>query len=124
MIVVTNNKCEDFYNTMGKFFGSRIVQNETNDRIYDDNNKKWYIYFDEESAVAFVSIADNVIKNIYGIKEEYIIELLQYVKEQFVIQDSIVTKAYINAYEQSGLIVDSNSEYKNFIVVRSKTDEQ
>lgn len=124
MIVVTNNKCEDFYNTMGKFFGSRIVQNETNDRIYDDNNKKWYIYFDEETAVAFVSIADNVIKNIYGIKEEYIIELLQYVKEQFVIQDSIVTKAYINAYEQSGLIVDSNSEYKNFIVVRSKTDEQ
>jgi len=124
MIVVTNNKCEDFYNTMGKFFGSRIVQNETNDRIYDDNNKKWYIYFDEETAVAFVSIADNVIKNIYGIKEEYIIELLQYVKEQFVIQDSIVTKAYINAYEQSGLIVDSSSEYKNFIVVRSKTDEQ
>ena len=124
MIIVTNNKCEDFYNTMGKFFGSRIVQNETNDRIYDDNNKKWYIYFDEETAVAFVSIADNVIKNIYGIKEEYIIELLQYVKEQFVIQDSIVTKAYINAYEQSGLIVDSNSEYKNFIVVRSKTDEQ
>lgn len=124
MIIVTNNKCEDFYNTMGKFFGSRIVQNETNDRIYDDNNKKWYIYFDEESAVAFVSIADNVIKNIYGIKEEYIIELLQYVKEQFVIQDSIVTKAYINAYEQSGLIVDSSSEYKKFIVVRSKTDEQ
>lgn len=124
MIVVTNNKCEDFYNTMGKFFGSRIVQNETNDRIYDDNNKKWYIYFDEETAVAFVSIADNVIKNIYGIKEEYIIELLQYVKEQFVIQDSIVTKAYIKAYEQSGLIVDSSSEYKNFIVVRSKTDEQ
>lgn len=123
MIVVTNNKCEDFYNTMGKFFGSRIVQNETNDRIYDDNNKKWYVYFDEETAVAFVSVADNVIKNVYGIKQEFIIELLEYIKEQFIIQDSIVTKAYINAYEQCGLIVDATNEYKNFVVIRSKAND-
>lgn len=124
MIVVTNNKCEDFYKTMGKFFGSRIVQNETNDRIYDDNNKKWYVYFDEETAVAFVSVADNVIKNVYGIKEDFVIELLQYIKEQFEIQDSIATKAYINAYKQSGLIVEETTEYKNFVVIRSKTDEK
>ncbi len=44
MIVKMDNKSKDFYNIMGKFFGSRIVENKTNDRIYDDNNKSWYIY--------------------------------------------------------------------------------
>ena len=31
-----DNKQENFYTYMGKVFGSRIVQKQTNDRIYDD----------------------------------------------------------------------------------------
>lgn len=41
------NKDDNFYSYMGRFFGSRIVQTETKDRIYDDNNKTWYIYLDK-----------------------------------------------------------------------------
>ena len=33
------NKDEKFYQYMGKFFGSRLVEKQTNDRIYDDNGK-------------------------------------------------------------------------------------
>lgn len=122
MILKMNNKCEGFYTIMGKIFGSRIVENETHDRIYDDNNKEWYVYIDNDSPVACVSIVSNVIKNVYCIKEEFLVELLQYIKEENNIKESIVTNTYVSAYEQSGLIVDTSNEYKNFIVIRSQTN--
>ena len=123
MITKMDNKSENFYSIMGKFFGSRIVENETNDRIYDDNKKEWYIYFDNNNPVAFVSIVSGVIKNVYSIKDEFLIELLQYISKEINIQDSIVTKAYSNAYEASGLIISGNNEYKNFIRIRSDINE-
>lgn len=123
MITKMDNKSENFYSIMGKFFGSRIVENETNDRIYDDNKKEWYIYFDNNNPVAFVSIVSGVIKNVYSIKDEFLIELLQHISKEISIQDSIVTKAYSNAYEASGLIISGNNEYKNFIRIRSDINE-
>ena len=39
MIIKMTNKDENFYQYMGKFFGSRLVERQTNDRIYDDDNK-------------------------------------------------------------------------------------
>ena len=39
MILKLTNKDEKFYEYMGKFFGSRLVQRQTNDRIYDDPDK-------------------------------------------------------------------------------------
>ena len=54
---------------MGRFFGSRIVQNKTNDRIYDDNKKDWYINFEKNNPVAFVSVSANVLKNVYTIND-------------------------------------------------------
>lgn len=123
MIVKMNNKSKDFYSIMGKFFGSRIVENETNDRIYDDNKKDWYIYFDNDTPVAFVSIVSNVIKNVYSIKDDFLIELLQHIIKEVNIKDSIVTKSYSNAYEACGLVVTGNNEYKNFIRIRSDINE-
>ena len=43
MVVKMNNKLEGFYGYMGKIFGSRIVQRQISDRIYDDNDKEWHI---------------------------------------------------------------------------------
>ena len=123
MILKMNNKSKDFYNIMGKFFGSRIVQNETNDRIYDDNSKEWYVYIDNDAPVAFVSISSNVIKNVYSIKEDFLFELLQHITTEVNIKDSIVTKTYSNTYVASGLVVSETSEYKNFIRIRSDINE-
>ena len=119
MIIKMDNKSKNFYSIMGKFFGSRIVENETNDRIYDDNSKEWYVYFDNNTPVAFVSINSGVIKNVYSIKDEFLIELLQYITKEIDIKDSIVTKAYVNAYESSGLVTSGNDSYKNFVKIRS-----
>ena len=124
MIAKMDNKSKDFYSVMGKFFGSRIVQNETNDRIYDDNKKEWYVYFDNNNPVAFVSIMSGVIKNVYSIKEDFLIELLEYVSKETNIKDSIVTKAYKNAYESSGLVISEDGEYKNFIRIRSDINNE
>ena len=119
MILKMDNKSQDFYCIMGKFFGSRIVQNETNDRIYDDNKKIWYIYFDNNTPVAFISIVSDVIKNVYSIKTEFLINLLQFITKEINIKDSIVTKAYLNVYEACGLVIGNIDEYKNFIRIRS-----
>lgn len=81
MIVKMNNKCENFYQYMGKVFGSRIIQIETNDRIYDDSNKEWLVRLKDGVPVAFVSVIKNVIKNVYTTKEEYLEEVLDEVKK-------------------------------------------
>lgn len=121
MIVKMDNKSKGFYNIMGRFFGSRIVENKTNDRIYDDNNKNWYIYMDNDSPVAFVSVAAGVIKNVYSIKDEFLIELLTYVSKNEKIKDSIVTATYADVYKTCGF-TSVNNNFKNFIRIRSDID--
>ena len=120
MIVKLNNKSKNFYNTMGRFFGSRIVQNKTNDRIYDDNKKDWYINFEKNNPVAFVSVSANVLKNVYTINDEYLLILLKYVINDLnFIEESIVTKTYLNVYKDAGFIINEDTTYKNFVKIRS-----
>ena len=115
-----NNKSKNFYNIMGRFFGSRIVENKTKDRIYDDNNKEWYIYLDNDVPVA---ISSEVIKNVYSIKDEFLVELLAYVKKQTKIKDSIVSATYSDVYNTCGFVCGDNNEFKNYIRIRSDFDE-
>ena len=122
MILKMNNKSKDFYSIMGSFFGSRIVQNVTNDRIFDDNNKEWYIYFNNDTPIAFASTSSNVIKNIYSSKDDSLIELLNYIKKEMKINDSIVTKAYLDIYNECNFVI-SDSNYKNFVKIRSDVNE-
>lgn len=117
MVIKITNKDEKFYEYMGKFFGSRLVQNQTNDRIYDDNNKEWYIYLKDEKVLAFVSVNKNIIKNVYTTKLEYLEELLRKIQKEISITNSIVTNCYEDIYEKSGFKVDKNSTYKNFVTI-------
>ncbi len=119
MILKMTNKDNDFYSYMGKFFGSRIVQTETKDRIYDDNNKVWYIYLDQNNKVcAFLSICDGIIKNIYSSNDTSLKNLILEVKKDIVLQPSIVTKIYENVYLECGLKINSLENYKHFIMIR------
>ena len=127
MILKMTNKDEDFYKYMGKFFGSRIVEKQTNDRIYDDPYKTWYIYIYDERPVAFVSIERNAIKNIYTIKEKYLEELLNEIKRKKKISSSIVTNLYLDLYEKLGFEFLDRESYKNFVVIytsKMKEDEE
>lgn len=120
MIKKINNKTEKFYQYMGKFFGSRIVEKQTNDRIYDDDKKEWYVYIENDSVIAFVSIQNKVIKNVYCYKEEYLEKLLSKVCEEEKIENSIITKQYIDVYKNCGFDIIDNEIYKNFVMVHKK----
>lgn len=117
MVIKITNRDEKFYQYMGKFFGSRLVERQTNDRIYDDNNKEWYVYIEEEKVMAFVSISKNVIKNVYTMKEEYLEDVLKKVKTENHITYSIVTRNYLKTYEKCGFQVGKNQDYKNFVTI-------
>ena len=117
MVVKMTNKHKEFYKLMGKFFGSREIEKELNDRIYDDKNKVWYIYVEKGKVLAFVSINKNVIKNIYAIDEIYLEEILKRVTKEIKITYSTVTKAYIKAYENCGFEISKQGGYKNFVII-------
>lgn len=123
MIIKITNKEDNFYQYMGKFFGSRLIQKQTNDRIYDDDNKEWYIYLEDERAVAFVSISKNVIKNVYTTKGIYLEELLKKIKKEKNITYSIVTNYYTEIYEKCGFKVKDNQDYKNFVTIYTQKEE-
>lgn len=123
MIIKLNNKSKNFYNIMGKFFGSRIVENKTNDRIYDDNKKIWYVFFDKNIPVAFISVVSDVIKNVYSVNDGCLYELLKYVIKDINLKESIVTKAYADVYINCGLNVNSNISYKNFVKISGDKNE-
>lgn len=117
MIIKMTNKDEKFYQYMGKFFGSRLIEKQTNDRIYDDNDKEWYMYIEEDRVMAFISISQNKIKNIYTIKEKYLEELLKKIKSQNNISYSIVTNSYEEIYEKCGFKIYKDGAYKNFMTI-------
>lgn len=117
MVIKMTNKDERFYYYMGKFFGSRLIEKQTNDRMYDDDSKQWYIYFEEKKVMAFVSINKNVIKNIYTTKEKYLEEILIKIKKENEITYSIVTNYYKDIYEKCGFKVSKNQDYKNFVTI-------
>ena len=123
MIVKLQNSDEKFYQYMGKFFGSRLVERQTNDRIYDDTNKEWYIYLEGKKAVSFVSIQKNRIKNIYTTKEEYLERILERIKKENNITNSVVTNAYKDIYERCGFLLKKNSNFKNFITIYMKQED-
>lgn len=117
MIIKITNKHKEFYQYMGKFFGSRLIQKQTNDRIYDDDDKVWYIYLEEKKVMAFVSINKNIIKNIYTTKEKYLEEILKKVKKENEITYSIVTNYYKEIYAKCGFEISKNQDYKNFVTI-------
>lgn len=117
MVTKITNKYKNFYTYMGKFFGSRLIQKQTNDRIYDDDNKLWYIYLDEGHVKAFVSISKNVLKNIYTTKEKYLEDILKEIQKENKITYSIVTNIYIETYEKCGFKISQDNTYKNFVTI-------
>lgn len=122
MVVKMMNKDENFYQYMGKFFGSRLIEKQTNDRIYDDDSKEWYIYIEDEKVMAFVSINRNIIKNVYTTKEKYLEEILQEIRKENEITYSIVTNYYTEVYEKCGFKVSKNQDYKNFVTIYTEKE--
>ena len=123
MVLKITNKNDKFYKYMGKFFGSRLIEKQINDRIYDDDNKEWYLSLEEDKVMAFVSISNNVIKNIYCIKEKNLEEVLKKIIKENQITYSTVTNKYVDAYEKCGFKVNNGAGYKNFVIIYMENKE-
>lgn len=117
MVIKMNNKEDKFYFYMGRMFGSRIVQRQTNDRIYDDSDKEWYLNIEDERVVAFVSLSNNTIKNVYTIKDNYLLQILKNIKKEIKIKESIVPNLYKNLYVKAGYSINTMNTLKNFISI-------
>lgn len=117
MILKMNNKDEKFYQYMGKVFGSRKIQNKTNDRIYDDDDKIWYISLEDDELVAFVSLCNNVIKNVYATNDVALEKLLKKVKKENIVNSSTVTNIYKEIYIKADYKLQETNNYKNFVVI-------
>lgn len=122
MIIKLTNKDENFYQYMGKFFGSRMIQKQTNDRIFDDDNKVWYLYVEDNIITSFVSVTKNIIKNIYTTKNEHLIELINELKKdnKNQIAKSIVTNTYLEVYEKCKFEIEPKQLSKNFVTIYMK----
>ncbi|HIS61010.1 MAG TPA: hypothetical protein IAC14_01995 [Candidatus Scybalomonas excrementigallinarum] len=106
---IMTNQSKGFYQIMGKVFGSREIERETKDRIYDDDEKEWYIELDKEKNVlAFVSIKDKTIKNIYGTPDK-LEKILT--KVYPIVTTGIVTKKYVQIYIKCGYKVEDLYSY-------------
>lgn len=122
MIIQITNKSKNFYAHLGKVFGSREVQRKTGDRFYDDDDKKWYIYYKKGDPVAFVGVLNGVIKNVWSEERSLLIEVLKEVKKKETIQESVVPIIFQKEYEAAGFNIIGNG-LKNFIRIRGAENE-
>ena len=120
MVIKLNNKDKKFYTYMGKIFGSRLIQRQTNDRIYDDDNKQWYMYIEKGNILACVSVSKQSIKNVYTTKDEYLKDIFDVIKDEMQIEPSIVTNIYSDLYIKNGFNVEDCKSFKNFVVISHK----
>lgn len=115
-ITTLTNRDKKFYSLIGKIFGSRLIERETKDRIYDDDDKEWYVVVQLKEVVAFVSVKNRKIKNLFCFQgHEQVLEfILEYLYPSIL--DGIVTKKYYELYKKCGYIV---SEYQsNFVKIQ------
>ena len=70
-----------------------------------------------------MSIQKNTIKNVYTTKQEYLEKLLDRIKRENKITNSIVTNTYRDLYERCGFLLDNNSSYKNFVTIYTEQKE-
>lgn len=123
MIIQINNKSKNFYAHLGQVFGSREVERITSDRIYDDEDKVWFLYYKRGVPDTFVSIKDDAIKNVWTYDEKHLIEVLKEIRKKVSVKDSIVAKYFSDAYTKAGFkILDEKG--KNFLVIRGDEIEK
>lgn len=64
-----SNVHPDFYRIMGKWFGSRQAQKEIGYPIFDDDEKEWYLAFNDGVLVGFAFEVNSYISDCYVLPE-------------------------------------------------------
>lgn len=115
-ILKLNRKNENFYAQMGPVFGSRIVEQETHDRFYDDPGKQWYLISGQGAA----SVLNHTIKNFWAVNDEIALELIAAIQQDYEALDGILPRNYEFVFQRLGF--RTTGYRKNFIEVSYEKD--
>lgn len=122
MIIKLTNKSKNFYSHLGRIFGSREVERKTGDRFYDDDEKVWYLYYNRGNPDTFVSVKNDVIKNVWAENREHLVEVLKKIIQEINVKECVVPSLFKEEYVAVGFVVEENS--KQFVKIRRVNDEQ
>lgn len=103
---------ESFYSLLGPVFGSRIVEQSTHDRFYDDPNKIWYLVPDRGAA----SVLDTTIRNFWAVDEKTAVLIIDALLAEYDRLKGILPNRYESVFHDKGF--RTQGYRKNFIEVR------
>ena len=103
---------EDFYRWMGPVFGSRLIEQETHDRFYDDPGKLWHLI----KGLGTASVRDSVIRNFWAGSAEAAEALVADMLLCWPDLSGIVPRSYESTFRAMGF--KTFPHRKNFIEVR------
>lgn len=102
----------DFYNHLGPIFGSRIIEQATRDRFYDDPEKQWYLL----PGMGVASVRELRVKNFWAVSTEAAALLIDALKEDYRRLSGVLPRTYEAVFERKGF---QTSPYRrNFIEVQ------
>ena len=100
-----------FYALLGPVFGSRVIEQETHDRFYDDAGKIWFIIPGQGAA----SVLGSKIRNFWASTFEVGCALLDAMLDEYPNLDGIVPNQYEECFEMAGFVCLRHR--KNFLEV-------
>ena len=112
-----SNVHPDFYRIMGKWFGSRQAQKEIGYPIFDDDDKEWYLAFDDGVLVGFASEINSYISDCYVLPEYRRRWVLMEILTSMMRNVDLPAKAYctpmsVGAFKKLGFV--EYSKTKNY----------
>ncbi len=101
----------DFYNHMGPVFGSRIIEQTTRDRFYDDPEKHWYLL----PGMGAASVRDLRVKNFWAVSTEAAALLIDALLEDYNQLSGVLPRVYEATFQRKGFRTEHYR--RNFIEV-------
>lgn len=102
----------DFYAYMGPIFGSRVIEQETKDRFYDDAGKIWYLI----PGCGAASVLNDTIRNFWASTPEAARALLDELTRTYARLKGVVPNRHEGCFRDAGFSCAGHR--KNFLEVR------
>lgn len=116
-VLKLNRQSEGFYEFMGPVFGSRIVEQMTRDRFYDDPGKMWFCIPGQGAA----SVERETIRNFWATSDEVADALLERLCREYIRLRGIVPHLYEDNFRRMGF--HTAAYRKNFMEVHYAAKE-
>ena len=110
-----NQKSPNFYELLGPVFGSRTIEQETNDRFYDDAEKEWFLLLDQDAYLGIASVSGKIIKNFWAVNADAAEALLREILSEGWRLKGIVPRTHERVFARLGF--RTGAYRKNFIEV-------